>query len=100
MSNPTPAQKAILDAMQKGSVLTRTISTKYIGFIANPEHSGTLRNPHVHHIYASRTILVSTIKAMEAKGLIAEAHRYICSQGFDGKHEMETWCINYKLNLP
>lgn len=93
----TPAQKAILEAMQKGRVLSRTISTKYVPFEGNPEHSGTLYDPHYTRYW--KTILVSTIKAMEAKGLIVENNRYVCSTGSWGEHETEEWCIIYKLNL-
>lgn len=95
----TTAQQQIIDAMQKGSVLSRTVSTKYVPFNMNPEHSGRLRNPRVHHVFSDKNILVSTIKAMETKGLIAEESRYVCSSGYIGEHETEMWCINYKLNL-
>lgn len=95
-NKPTPAQKGILDAMQNGCVLTRTISTKYVPFNMNPEHSGTLRNPHVYHTVITKNILLSTIKAMEAKGLIAEERRYMSGSGTWGEHETETWCIIYK----
>lgn len=96
-TKPTTAQKAILEAMQNGCVLTRTISTKYVPFNGNPEHSGTLRNPHVYHAVITKNILLSTIKAMEAKGLIAEERRYMSGSGTWEEHETETWCIIYKL---
>jgi hypothetical protein len=97
VGKPTPAQQAILDGMKQGHVLSRTIDTKYVPFNMNLEHSGDLRSPHVHHVFSTRTIRLSTIKSMEAKGLIAEESRYMSSSGTWGEHETETWCIHYKV---
>lgn len=96
-TKPTPAQKSILDLMQKGHVLSSGLETKYRPFDMPPEFGGYLHHPHTDRW--SKTILISTIKAMLAKGLIAEDNRYICSFGTEDGHETETWRINYKLNL-
>jgi hypothetical protein len=93
----SPAQQSIIDQMEQGHVLYSMLSTKYLPFDMNPEHGGTLRDPNVHHTISTRTILISTIKAMLAKGLIVEENRYICSSGTWDKHETETWCITYQL---
>jgi hypothetical protein len=98
-SKPTFAQQLILNKMSQGHVLSSMLDTKYCPFGMNAENGGNLRNPHVHHTISTKTILISTIKALLAKKLIVEKNRYICSSGTWGNHETETWCINYKLNL-
>lgn len=92
----TPAQQHILDLMQKGHVLSSQLETKYRPFDMPSEFGGYLRHPHTDR--CSKTVLVSTIKAMLARGLIVESNRYIGSSGTDDGHETETWCIHYKIN--
>lgn len=99
MNKPTPAQQHILNMMQQGYVLSSTLDTKYLPFNMKPEHSGTLRHPSLFDIRRDKTIIISTIKAMLAKGFIAEQSRYICSSGTWGGHETETWCIRYNHNM-
>lgn len=95
-TKPTPAQKSILDLMQKGHVLSSELHTKYWPLGMALESGGHLRHPNYDPRW-QKTILVSTIKAMLAKGLIAEDSRYICSQGNWGGRETETWRIHYKV---
>lgn len=97
MNKPTPAQQHIIDRMEQGYVLSSELDTKYRPFDMPPERGGSIHHPD-HDTRYTKTILISTIKAMLKKGLIVEDRRYICSQGTWDSHETETWRINYQLS--
>jgi len=99
MKPPSPSQQGILDRMKQGHILSSKLSTKYILPGEPAEGSGALRGPN----YDARFWLkvpMRTIKAMLENGCIIEKNRYICSSGWCGEQETETWRINYTIKTP
>jgi hypothetical protein len=92
----TSAQQQILNQMRRGYALISHMDTKYRSFNMPAEHGGYLLNTAS---CAMKPVLLSTIKAMLGKNLIAEEKRYVSSDGFCGEHQTERWRIHYKLNL-